>query len=382
MINDCEYKENDSESEKKAQKLRHVLNELKSYGGVLSKLSQIISINDENNKVYSDCKPFSTNKTIKYFKKICSQNEKIKSEVTDIDYKVYKSGSVGQLHIGKYKNSVIAFKVQYAGLLEQTMSDLKLVDFICSYLFNFSNIKNAITDVKNKMNEELDYKIEAVNHKKMMDIYVDDKDINIPYIIPELCTDKILCTEFIEGTNLASFIKTATEKEKHSIGVNIIKFIFKNIYKHGILYSDIHYGNFLIKERELYVVDFGCLTYLGEDLKDNLVKLYKALDDGDKKNFFKTVAVMGILVDKTSEESKKYMYDYFLLQYQPWIQDNFEFTDEWLDKITTLNQELMDEWVLPENMVYFNKLPHTLCYILTKLKLKGDFRHIIKEFIK
>lgn len=381
IVNDCEYKKDDTESDKKAKRLRHVLNELKSYGGVLSKLSQIISMGDENNKVYSDCKPFSTEKTIQYFTEICKTNTKIQNDVSSIDFNVYKSGSVGQIHKAIYKNSPIIFKVQYVGLLEQTMSDLKLVDFICSYLFNFSNMKNAILDIKNKMNEELNYDIEASNHQLMVEIHKDNEYVNIPRIIPELCTDKILCTEYIDGENLASFIKNSTEDERHIIGIKIIKFIFENIYIHGILYSDIHYGNFLINKenQKLYVVDFGCLTKLDDKLRINLTILHKSISEKNKKVFYEIVEDMGIINKNISPQSKKYIYEYFLLQYLPWTSNHFEFNEKWLDSITDLNTELMDEWILPENMVYFNKIPHTLCYILTKLKIKGSFQFIFDE---
>jgi len=382
VVNDCEYNEEDTESEKKSKRLKHVLNELKSYGGVLSKMSQIISMNDSNSQVYSDCKPYSTKKTIEYFKKICQTDMYIKDNVSSIDYNVFKSGSVGQIHKAVYNKSPIIFKVQYVGLLEQTMSDLKLVDFICSYVFNFSNMKNAIRDIKNKMNEELNYKIEASNHQLMIRIHRKSDYVKIPKIIPELCTDKMLCTEFVDGQNLSTFIEHSTDQQRHNIGVKIINFIFENIYTYGILYSDIHYGNFLIKNNNLYVVDFGCLTMLDEKLRTNLIKLHKSIINKNKKLFYSTVEDMGIINKNISQKSKQYIYTYFLLQYMPWTTNNFEFNEDWLDTITDLDAELMEEWILPENMVYFNKIPHTLCYILTKLKLKGYFGCIFDKIFE
>jgi hypothetical protein len=41
--------------------------------------------------------------------------------------------------------------------------------------------------------------------------------------------------------------------------------------------------------------------------------------------------------------------------------------------------ELMKEWVLPQDMVYFNKIPYGMYHILTKLKLKGGFLEVFDE---
>ena len=45
--------------EKNCQKLKCLSKTFESYGGVLSKLSQILSLNNEKSEVFSDCKPFS-----------------------------------------------------------------------------------------------------------------------------------------------------------------------------------------------------------------------------------------------------------------------------------------------------------------------------------
>ena len=75
----------------------------------------------------------------------------------------------------------------------------------------------------------------------------------------------------------------------------------------------------------------------------------------DEENFYIVVKELGIIKDNISEESKKYMYEYFKLQYTPLTSEEFEFTEEWLSLSVYKKTELMKEWVLPSNMIYFNK---------------------------
>ena len=372
LTSDIEYKdENGDNLNKKYQKLRCLSDTLQSYGGVLSKLSQILSLNDKNSSVFSDCKPFSKEKTIKYFEEFI---KKIEFPEKNVDFDVYKSGSVGQVHKATYKDKQIIFKVQYVGLKEQTLSDLDMLDKITSYVYYFADMKNAMVDIKTKMYEELNYKIEAKNHRLMYKLYKNKKYIEIPKIIPKLCTANVLAMYFIDGKSLEYFIDNSTQEQRNKVGTSIVKFVFENIYKYGILYSDIHYGNLLVKEdNTLCVLDFGCLHKLDEKLVDNIRNLHRSIKTNDCDMFYNIVEKIGIINKDISSKSKKYIYDYFCIQYTPWTSKEFEFTEEWLDMATDKDTELMKEWILPSDMVYFNKIPYGMYHILTKLKLNGRF---------
>lgn len=372
LMSDSEYKdENGQPLDKKCQKLRCLSDTLESYGGVLSKLSQMLSLNDQNSTVFSDCKPFSKDKTIKYFKNFVKKSS-IKLDYVDFD--VYKSGSVGQVHKAKYKNRNIVFKVQYVGLAEQTRTDLNMLDRIVSYLYYFSDMKHAMVDIKTKMYEELDYKMEATNQRKIYELYKNSDFVEIPKIIPKLCTDTVIGMNFVKGRCLRKFIEDSTQEERNKFGMCAVKFVFENIYKHGILYSDVHYGNFLVKDDStLCVLDFGCLHYINKELLEHVRNLHISIRNKDKERFYQIVEDMGIIKKNISPESKKYIYDYFCIQYTPWTSEEFEFTEEWLDIATEKHTELMKEWTLPQNMVYFNKIPYGAYHIFTKLKLKGRF---------
>lgn len=375
LMSDSDCKdENGQPLDKSVQKLRCLTDTLESYGGVLSKLSQMLSLNDQNSTVFSDCKPFSKEKTINYFKNFIDDSG---LQLQSVNFDVYKSGSVGQVHKAMYKGKDVVFKVQYVGLAEQTRTDLNMLDTITSYLYYFADMKHAMIDIKTKMYEELDYKMEATNQKRMYRLYKDSDFIEIPKIISKFCTDTVLGMYFVKGRCLRDFIDDSTQEQRNKFGMCAVKFIFENIYKHGILYSDVHYGNFLVKDDStLCVLDFGCLHDINETLLNHIRDLHRSIRSGDKDKFYRIVEEMGIIKKDISESSRKYIYDYFCIQYEPWTSEEFEFTDEWLDMATDKETDLMKEWTLPQDMVYFNKIPYGMYHILTKLKLKGRFLEV------
>ena len=385
MTTSSESKDNLNE---KSKKLRLLANTFSQYGGILSKVSQILVLNDIDNNVFSDCKPFSRDKTHNYIVKQYENNSDFFQPIKQFNFEIFKSGSVGQVYRATlFDDREVILKIQYVGLVEQTKQDLKLLDMMVSYLYsNLSEIDNAITDIKQKINEELDYQIEKRNQQYTYQAFLNDPQIRIPQIIEELCTDKILTMEYMDGyTVLNEFINNSTQEQRNEVGKLIIKFIFKSLFHHRILYPDSHYGNFLVKNdtTAISILDFGCLVYMEPELINSLKEIHYSLKADDKNGFLEFIERLGIINSNTSEDSRDYAFEYFKLQYEPLLIDNdeFQFYPEWLDLVGDKNTELMKEWNCPPNMVYLHKIPYGLYHLLTKLDLRCNVGTIIEEIL-
>lgn len=363
---------------KRLQVLRKTL---EKNGGIFSKVAQMLAYGDTNCSVFSECKPYSREETKEYLKKYIE----VSKPGYIVDLNIHKSGSIGQVHIGTFTEDSehkgkIAVKIQYVGLYEQTEEDVNALNMLANFLYVFADMKEAIKDIKQKVYEELDYFTEAKNHQLMYDIWK-DSDIFIPKVYRSLCTKKVLVTELVEGINLSTFIQKSTQEERNKIARDLTKFMFGNIYNHGVFYSDSHCGNIFIREgNTLSIIDFGCVNYIDKKMLTSLKKLHKALKKEDKEVVINVLKELDILNDKVSQESLNYAYDYFMMQYTPWIvEEEFEFTQKWFEKIDKKDVSLLSEWKLPQNMVYFNKIPWGFYHILTALNAKGNFFEILND---
>ena len=382
-------KEDGSDNISKKSLQMKVLSEvLAKSGGVLSKFSQIILHvhDDTDNQVFTDCTPFNPEATHEFILDELEVDENLGSCVTYFNEKVFKSGSIGQVYKAVYKDSKdIVIKVQYEGLHEQFKTDLSIVHTLMSFLlYGNSGINEMFKDIKNKLYEELDYKVEAKNHQFFYDLWKNHPYIQIPELIPEISTDKIICMEFIDGESLSEFISNSTLEEKNIIGKRLVEFVFTSLYKDSIFYSDSHYGNFIIKDKSvLYVMDFGCVHKYDQNILNKLKQLHKTMILKDKSSFYEAVTDLHILNDKVVEESKEFMYEYFNNICKPWIVDEeFEFTDEWLDLTTVKNSELIKQWSVPDDIVFLSKIPFSLSYILNKLNVKANFRELFNKLLE
>lgn len=381
LYNYCKNQNKDEELDDRSSKIKCLSNTFSKYGGILSKISQLLNIDNSHSDVFSNCEPFSKEKTEIYFKEQLNNNI-LFSEI--IDCYMFKSGSVGQVYKAtNNKKQELIIKVQYVGLYEQTMKDINILEMLISYLYRITDMTHIVKNIKQKMIEELDYKIEIKNQNLMRELFSKDEQIIIPKIYKSMCNERIISMEYIDGVEMNQFLENSNQEEKNKIGMLIFRFIFENIYKNNILYSDIHYGNFLVKDSsKLCVLDFGCINYLEEDLVYNLKMLHLSLLNENKENFYDILKLLGVYNDNISDESKTYMYEYFRLQYEPFLTEEFEFNNEWHNKVLQKDLELMKDWILPSNMVYFNKIPYGLYHLLCKLKLKGSFKTFFENIFE
>lgn len=376
----------DEDHNSKVKKLR-VLNEtLKKYGGVFGKISQLLNLNDENNEVFSDNNLYASQETTRKFKEIVEKDPEKFSHL-DIDFTVLKGGSIGQIYksINKDNNHPIVIKVQYEGLYDQVQSDIKLVKMVGRLFYSFIDLKEALEDIKTKMNEELCYELEIDNYNTMYELWNDSGIVRIPKVYTDLCNDKMIVMDYMTGVPFTDFTKTECQHKKNKVAENIIRFVFTNMFKHNIFYSDLHYGNFFINEDDsISVVDFGCVHRLSDILLENIKNIILTLRKEDESEFTGTLKTMGIITPNTSEESIKYAYKYFNVQLSPLIKDEeFHFSEDYIYKhIDHKEPELLKQWGLPGELVYFNKIPQGMYRLLWKLDAKVNFYRILNEILE
>ena len=361
---------------------------LRKYGGLLSKVSQMLCYEKYNDDVFSDCKPVYRKKTLENTIKKYKNNE-FHSGLTHLEPTVFKSGSVGQIHRGTFNGKDVILKVLYEGLYKQTVEDFKILEVIARYMYSTTDLTFAMEDIKNSIYIEYDFENERKQQVNMKKIWKHDENIVIPTIIPELCSKNEVCMEFLKGEVLNRMIDNLNTDEKKSLCITITKFLFKNILEHQLLYSDVHAGNFIVLKDDdvmkLGVLDFGCIQFISENILDFIKNTLIILSSKNpsKTEFLNEIVKIGILDSETikNDEITEYMFEYFKTQYEPFTSDYIECTKEWLDKVSHKNIEKMKVWKLPKGMVYFNRFIHGLFCLYSIMGFNGCLKKNIIEYI-
>lgn len=336
--------------------LRMLRDTLQECGGVFAKVAQILSYDSPNAEVFDECRSKLSAPTHTAF---------VQGNFPfQVDTTILKSGSLSQLYAGWLNGTKLALKVQYIGLAELCEEDLHALKLLGALLYSSTpTMASAMDEITIKIREELDYLLEARSQEWFASI----SRVRIPKVYAALSTRTMLVTEYVDGQDFASFIATASNERKQAVGDELCHFIFESLWIHHALYSDTHFGNLLVDNQgKLVVLDFGCVHHYD----DELIGIIKRIWDDPS---IATLVAVGILPANLTGEEELYAVNYFRKQLEPWKTPGFVFTPAWLDDVTDRDQSMMSNWVMPQGVVYLNKVVYGLYHVLTALGANGVY---------
>jgi predicted unusual protein kinase regulating ubiquinone biosynthesis (AarF/ABC1/UbiB family) len=187
----------------------------------------------------------------------------------DFDDEPAASASIGQVHRAHWHDGrEVAVKVQYPGADEALLSDLRQLQRF-SRLFQAmvpgAEVKPLLAELRDRMAEELDYRTEADHQRTFATTFDGDESVVVPRVIAS--APKVMVSEWISGTPLATIIRTGTTADRDHAGERLAEFHFSAPARSGLLHADPHPGNFLLlPDGRLGVLDFGACARLPDGI--------------------------------------------------------------------------------------------------------------------
>lgn len=264
-------------------RLRIALTEL---GPAFVKLGQVLSTRTdilpkevviELEKLQDDVEPFDFAEAKKLFEG--ETGFKIKDVFKQFNKTPDASASMAQVHKAVLKNGIeVAVKIQRPNAEESFKTDTQILKTIAKLIeqnFAEARIYNPVLmaeEFERSVERELDFRTEARNAERFKNNFKDFKDVIIPKIYSKFTTKKTLVMDYIEGDKIKDL--KATPKKKREIAKKITFFTMKQIFIDGFFNADPHQGNFIIYKNKIALIDFGMVSFLDENLKENLISLY------------------------------------------------------------------------------------------------------------
>src|SRR5688500_3409642 len=121
------------------------------------------------------------------------------------------AASIGQVHRAVTKDGrIVAVKVQYPGVDKAIKSDLDNAEMMYGLFASFAlknlDVKSLVDELRERMADELDYRLEARLQTEFAERYEGHPFIRIPKIVPELSTQRVLVSEWVDGLRFDEFI--------------------------------------------------------------------------------------------------------------------------------------------------------------------------------
>ncbi|WP_329527344.1 ABC1 kinase family protein [Streptomyces sp. NBC_01462] len=246
------------------------------------------------------------------------------------------AASIGQVHRAVWHDGrEVAVKVQYPGAGEALLSDLtQLSRFarLLGPLIPGMDIKPLITELRDRVSEELDYALEAQAQEAHATEFSGDPDVLVPAVVHQC--DQILVTEWIDGTPLSEVISDGTQEQRDRAGQLLARFLFSGPARTGLLHADPHPGNFRLLPDEksgwrLGVLDFGTVDRLPGGLPSPIGESLRMTLDGDAEAVYDLLREEGFVKESIELEPDAVL-DYLLPIIEPAQVDEFTFTRGWM----------------------------------------------------
>ncbi|MGV9348920.1 ABC1 kinase family protein [Streptomyces spiralis] len=249
------------------------------------------------------------------------------------------AASIGQVHRAVWHDGrEVAVKVQYPGAGEALLSDLgQLSRFarLLGPLIPGMDIKPLISELKDRVSEELDYGLEAQAQQAHAEEFAGDPDVVVPAVIHQ--RDQVLVTEWIDGIPLSEVIADGSREQRDRAGQLLARFLFSGPARTGLLHADPHPGNFRLlpggpegeDDWRLGVLDFGTVDRLPGGLPTPIGESLRMTLDGQAEAVYELLCEEGF-VKESIELDPDAVLDYLLPIIEPAQVEEFTFTRSWM----------------------------------------------------
>jgi predicted unusual protein kinase regulating ubiquinone biosynthesis (AarF/ABC1/UbiB family) len=171
------------------------------------------------------------------------------------------AASIGQVHRATLADGrQVAVKVQYPGIDRAIRTDLDnagLLIQVVAMIFPGLEPAPIVAELRARLFEELDYRMEAQNQQLFVDAYHDHPFIHIPAVVTERSGDRVLTTELADGARF-DVLRSWSQDERDVAAEAIYRFVFRSLWRLQAFNGDPHPGNYLFHPGgQVTFLDFG-----------------------------------------------------------------------------------------------------------------------------
>ncbi len=207
--------------------------------------------------------------------------------------------SIGQVHRASKAGQDYAVKVQYPGVADSLLTDIRVLKPIALQVLGLKekDVAEYLTEIQARLLEETDYALELRRSIALSEQSAHLDNVRFTNYYPAWSTPRVLTMDWVDGMPLDKFADgPASQQERDQVGQALWDFYSHQVHALRIFHADPHPGNFLVKDAQLWVLDFGCAKELEEVFYR---KQFRFLDPhlvGDRKRFEAALCDLDILL--------------------------------------------------------------------------------------
>jgi predicted unusual protein kinase regulating ubiquinone biosynthesis (AarF/ABC1/UbiB family) len=302
------------------------------------------------------------------------------------------AASIGQVYRATlHDGRDVAVKVQYPGVAAAVRADMQNLGLIMRVVKRMTpglDVKAVTEEIRLRIDEELDYELEAQNQRSLARIFRGHPFIVVPDVVTRLSRERVIVSEFVEGVGFEE-LKTYPQADRDRLGEIIFRFFFGCLCRHHQFSGDPHPGNFLLlADGRVAFLDFGLFKRMDAQDVETELAVGRAVAEGDATAVHALLAASGFLPSPeriSPEELLAVMEDTVgwytadvELQLTPEIATRVAIQSS--DPRSTHFRTLRHQDMRPEHLFTMRMLLLTLA-VLGQLRARGNWHRIAREWM-
>lgn len=295
------------------------------------------------------------------------------------------AASIGQVHkaIWRETGQPVAVKVQYPGADIAIRNDLKQFGRLARLarpLTGSIEVGPLMTELAERVSEEVDYRIEAANQAMAATAFADSADFVVPQVLAH--TSRVIVSEWLEGASLITST-TMSPQERNRWGLAYVRFLFSGPRLAGLLHGDPHPGNFrLMADGRLGVVDFGLVSRMPDGLPPTIGRLLSIAIDGDSDQVAAGLRSEGFIGDDIDAAD---LLDFLSPFIEPARSPMFHFHRDWMHgefnriREASGRGQIATRINLPPDYLLIHRVWLGGIAVLAQMDVHADFASVLRE---
>jgi predicted unusual protein kinase regulating ubiquinone biosynthesis (AarF/ABC1/UbiB family) len=301
------------------------------------------------------------------------------------------AASIGQVYRARLQDGRdVAVKVQYPGVAAAVRADMQNLGLILRLAKRIApgmDPQAIGREISERIEEELDYELEAQNQRTLARIFRNHPFIVVPPVVTSLSRERVMVSEFVEGTGFED-LKTYSQEDRDRIGEILFRFYFGCLYRHGQFSGDPHPGNSrLMDDGRMAFFDFGLFKRMPAGAVELEMSVARAIIEGDSSTIMRLGTEVGFFPEPEKFDPERVLAHFRAATSWYTVDHEVELTPEYATQVLIDMSDPRSEYFgqlrhesAPPDHIFGRRMEVLTLAVLSQLHATGNFHRIAREW--
>jgi predicted unusual protein kinase regulating ubiquinone biosynthesis (AarF/ABC1/UbiB family) len=317
--------------------------------------------------------------------------ERLKDVFDEFDEDPIAAASIGQVYRARLTDGrQVAVKVQYPGVAAAVRADLQNLGLILRLAKRIAPgmDPHAIgKEIRDRIEEELDYELEAQNQRTLARLFRAHPFIVIPDVVTSLSRERVLVSEYVSGRGFEE-LKGLGQEERDRIGEIIFRFYFECLYRHHQFSGDPHPGNsMLLADGRMAFLDFGLFKRMPPGAVELEIGVARAVIEGDTETIMRLGTETGFFPEPERFKPDRVLEHFRAATSWYTVDEYIELTPEYATQVLIDMSDPRSEYFgqlrhekAPPDHLFGRRMEVLTLAVISQLHARGNFHRIAREW--